>query len=147
MILIFGIITHKLFIVCALGTLSPPSIHCGTGARRSREEYLAEVEFVSTDQELNGLLNGYSQKINNNPNANGFGRVNFETGKDCGSPARVDDALVYRNGDPVAEMESGFQSGTEITFNCISSVAGERTTWKIICEDGAWVGRSLNCGK
>lgn len=54
---------------------------------------------------------------------------------------------MYRNGDPVAEMESGFQSGTEITFNCISSVAGERTTWKIICEDGAWVGRSLNCGK
>lgn len=44
-------------------------------------------------------------------------------------------------------MESGFQSGTEITFNCIVSAANERTTWKIICEDGAWVGRSLNCGK
>jgi len=23
---------------------------------------------------------------------------------------------------------------------------GEKTTWKIICEDGSWVGRSLNCG-
>lgn len=44
-------------------------------------------------------------------------------------------------------MDEGFQSGTEITFNCIASSAGERTTWKIICEDGQWVGRSLNCGK
>lgn len=24
---------------------------------------------------------------------------------------------------------------------------GEKTTWRIICEDGSWVGRSLNCGK
>lgn len=44
-------------------------------------------------------------------------------------------------------MDDGFQSGTEITFNCIASSAGERTTWKIICEDGQWIGRSLNCGK
>lgn len=88
--------------VCALGALSPPSIQCGTGARRSREEYLAEVEFVSTDQDLNGLFNGYGAKLNGNGgitvtgNGNGFNRVNFETGKDCGSPARVDDALVYK---------------------------------------------------
>lgn len=124
---------------------------------------MSEVEFVNTDQEINGLLNSYGGKINAIGSSlsssgmisidehtglmnGGFNRVNVESGRDCGSPARVDDALVYRNGDPVAEMESGFQSGTEITFNCISSVAGERTTWKIICEDGAWVGRSLNCG-
>lgn len=55
---------------------------------------------------------------------------------------------MCRNGEQVVgETDSGFQSGTEITFNCIASAAGERTTWKIICEDGAWVGRSLNCGK
>lgn len=52
-----------------------------------------------------------------------------------------------RNGEPLGDMDDGFQSGTEITFNCIASSAGERTTWKIICEDGQWVGRSLNCGK
>ncbi len=55
--------------------------------------------------------------------------------------------MKYRNGEPLGDMDDGFQSGTEITFNCIASSAGERTTWKIICEDGQWVGRSLNCGK
>lgn len=49
--------------------------------------------------------------------------------------------------EELAEDESGFESGTEITFNCIASMAGERTTWKIICEDGTWVGRSQICGK
>jgi hypothetical protein len=39
-----------------------------------------------------------------------------------------------------------FPDGTEVTFNCIASIMGEKTTWKIICEDGRWVGRSLNCG-
>lgn len=54
---------------------------------------------------------------------------------------------VYRNGEPIGEMDEGFESGTEITFNCIVGAAGERTTWKIICEDGVWIGRSQNCGK
>jgi hypothetical protein len=39
-----------------------------------------------------------------------------------------------------------FPDGTEVTFNCIATIMGEKTTWKIICEDGSWVGRSLNCG-
>ena len=42
--------------------------------------------------------------------------------------------------------DSSFPDGTEVTFNCIASIMGEKTTWKIICEDGSWVGRSLNCG-
>lgn len=54
---------------------------------------------------------------------------------------------VYRNGEAVSEMDDGFESGTEITFNCIVGAAGERTTWKIICEDGVWIGRSQNCGE
>lgn len=56
-------------------------------------------------------------------------------------------ACILRNGAPLADIDEGFESGTEITFNCIKGVAGERTTWKIVCEDGAWVGRSLNCGE
>lgn len=23
---------------------------------------------------------------------------------------------------------------------------GEKTTWRIVCEDGSWIGRSFNCG-
>lgn len=43
-------------------------------------------------------------------------------------------------------MEDGFESGTEITFNCIKGAAGERTTWKVTCQDGIWSGRSFDCG-
>lgn len=47
----------------------------------------------------------------------------------------------------MGEADDGFESGTEITFNCIKGAAGERTTWKIICDDGVWSGRSYDCGK
>lgn len=53
----------------------------------------------------------------------------------------------YRNGEPVAEIDEGFETGTEITFNCIIAADNERQTWKIICDNGAWIGRSENCGK
>lgn len=48
--------------------------------------------------------------------------------------------------DPFNETEEIFPSGTEITFNCIPNAANERSTWKLFCEDGEWVGRAINCG-
>lgn len=41
----------------------------------------------------------------------------------------------------------GYPHGTEVTFRCIASIMGEKTTWKLICEQGNWVGKSFNCGK
>lgn len=55
-------------------------------------------------------------------------------------------SLVYRGGEPIVEDERNFPDGTEVTFHCIESIMGEKTTWRIICEDGSWIGRSLNCG-
>lgn len=62
---------------------------------------------------------------------------------------RVQGTLVYRDG---AELNGtlgveGYPHGTEITFRCIATIMGEKTTWKIICEQGTWVGKSFNCGK
>lgn len=54
---------------------------------------------------------------------------------------------AYRNGEALTDAEEGFEAGTEITFNCILGAGGVRTTWKITCEDGGWIGRSENCGK
>lgn len=89
------IIIFLSLLVCALGNLSPKTIQCGTGARKSREEYLSEVEFVSTREDMNAVINGLSsgakaadtsvQRI-----------VNLEAGKDCGTPRRADEAMVYR---------------------------------------------------
>ncbi|CAH0550197.1 unnamed protein product [Brassicogethes aeneus] len=67
------------------------------------------------------------------------------SGKYCGPPAKVRGSLVYKNGEPLVDDEHNFPDGTEVTFNCIESIMGERTTWKIICEDGSWIGRSFNC--
>lgn len=74
--------------------------------------------------------------------------LDYGTGlaKTCGPPARVQGSLIYRDGEPVVEDERSFPDGTEITFHCIESIMGEKTTWRIICEDGSWIGRSLNCG-
>ncbi|XP_066142350.1 sushi, von Willebrand factor type A, EGF and pentraxin domain-containing protein 1 [Euwallacea fornicatus] len=71
-----------------------------------------------------------------------FGRSN---GKPCGPPAKVRGSLIYRNGEPMIDDEQNFPDGSEVTFNCIESIMGEKTTWKIVCEDGSWIGRSLNC--
>lgn len=67
-------------------------------------------------------------------------------GRDCGPPGKIHGSLVYKNGEQIDDSEEGFPSGTEITFDCIVSITGEQTTWKIICEDGQWIGRSMNCG-
>lgn len=97
--------------VCALGTLSPQTIQCGTGARRSREEYLGEVEFVSSNQDIAGLLTGFNKINANNGNMNtieddtaepailssAFVDHNFGDGKDCGLPKKIDDgSIVYK---------------------------------------------------
>lgn len=55
--------------------------------------------------------------------------------------------MIYRDGEPIIDDERTFPDGTEITFHCIASIVGEKTTWRIICEDGSWIGRSLNCGE
>uniref|UniRef100_A0A1B6MNE1 Sushi, von Willebrand factor type A, EGF and pentraxin domain-containing protein 1 n=3 Tax=Cicadellinae TaxID=33370 RepID=A0A1B6MNE1_9HEMI len=63
----------------------------------------------------------------------------------CGPPARVQGSLIFKNGEPLTETERSFPDGTEVTFNCIASIMGEKTSWRIVCEDGSWLGRSLNC--
>ncbi|KAL1513275.1 hypothetical protein ABEB36_002702 [Hypothenemus hampei] len=71
-----------------------------------------------------------------------YGRSN---GKPCGPPTKVRGSLVYKHGEELANEEHNFPDGSEVTFNCIESIMGEKNTWKIICEDGSWIGRSLTC--
>lgn len=94
-------------LVCELGVLSPQTIQCGTGARRSREEYLGEVEFVNSNQDVASILSSFS-KINEQngltntlstgtvPNSGSYYQHNYGHGKPCGLPKKVDGALLYR---------------------------------------------------
>lgn len=102
-----------MYIVCALGALSPPTVQCGsegTGIRRSREDYLGEVEFVSSNQDVAGILSGFNKINAANGAANGaantiepepvigsaFATHDFGSGKPCGMPEKIDEALLYK---------------------------------------------------
>ncbi|KAJ8978205.1 hypothetical protein NQ317_014721 [Molorchus minor] len=116
-------------IQCILGQLNPPSPSCKptAGAEiRSETHYLGGSDIVKGG-DITVIQYGSS------------------TGKFCGPPAKVRGSLIYRNGEPVIDDENNFPDGSEVTFNCIESIMGEKTTWKIVCEDGSWIGRSLNC--
>lgn len=83
----------------------------------------------------------------------------------CTLPERLHNTLLYR-GSTIVEpsnplslittrrdkMPSGganryFPNATEVLFKCLSAYNGKKTTWKIVCQDGVWVGRPHNCGK
>uniref|UniRef100_A0A182JZ61 Sushi, von Willebrand factor type A, EGF and pentraxin domain-containing protein 1 n=1 Tax=Anopheles christyi TaxID=43041 RepID=A0A182JZ61_9DIPT len=112
---------------CALGSLTPETINCGyISSRKSRDDDSSSII----------VLDGNNVTSSEDEN----------DGRECGPPGKIHGSLVYKNGEQIDEnSEEGFPSGTEITFDCIASITGEQTTWKIICEDGQWIGRSMNC--
>ncbi|KAG8200512.1 hypothetical protein JTE90_000589 [Oedothorax gibbosus] len=84
----------------------------------------------------------------------------------CGPPERQQNTLLYPTNKagrsqgssavsdatefPTEAEEAGggpwwYAHGTEVRFNCIRGIYGEKTTWKIVCEDGNWVGGAYKC--
>ncbi|KAF6197720.1 hypothetical protein GE061_008686 [Apolygus lucorum] len=110
-------------ITCILGELRPTLPHC------------------KTDPGSMFMAGGDITK------AGEMGSIDYVLGLrgSCAPPARVQGTLIYKNGELLAEAERNFPDGTEVTFNCIASIMGEKTTWRIICEDGNWRGHSLHC--
>lgn len=110
---------------CALGSLTPATVGCSfTASRKSRDD----------DERMNLIIDE--------------GNITSSAEEDvCGPPAKELAMLIYKNEDQVGEPEEIFPSGSEISFACIPSATGERTTWKIICENGQWIGRAHDCGK
>ena len=109
---------------CALGSLTPQTISCSfSTSRKSRDD----------DEQMNFLLD--DGNLTNSIEEN-----------DCGPPSKELAMLIYKN-EEMTDVEETYPAGTEISFNCMASVTGERTTWKIICEDGSWIGRAHDCGE
>ncbi|KAF8794979.1 Locomotion-related protein Hikaru genki like protein [Argiope bruennichi] len=82
----------------------------------------------------------------------------------CTLPERLHNTLLYRGSTFIEpknsvmataairreKLPSGgsnryFPNGTEVLFKCLSAYSGKKTTWKIVCQDGVWVGRPHNC--
>ncbi|XP_059474921.1 sushi, von Willebrand factor type A, EGF and pentraxin domain-containing protein 1-like isoform X2 [Neocloeon triangulifer] len=125
-------------IECSNGELLPAPPSCrlkgSVGSFSS-----AGAGITRTSGDLAALGAGADKFSGNTPS------VTRSKGQPCGPPARVQGSLLYRDGSPIAEGDKSFPGGSEVTFDCIASIMGEKTTWKIVCEDGSWVGRSLNC--
>lgn len=121
-----------------MGELVPSTIHCQLPSqlRKSREENQSH----STTNADDSTHSDESATESSNE------QTSAEEGE-CSPPSKIEGALVYRNGRPIPDIDNMLPDGTEIKFNCIASTAGERTTWKIICEKGKWIGRQMNCGK
>lgn len=68
----------------------------------------------------------------------------------CSAPERLHNALAYQSPSPDEEGDVQgvlqFPHGTEVVFRCIDGAGGERSTWKLLCEDGSWLGRPEKCG-
>ncbi|XP_055934154.1 sushi, von Willebrand factor type A, EGF and pentraxin domain-containing protein 1-like isoform X3 [Argiope bruennichi] len=79
----------------------------------------------------------------------------------CGPPERQQNTLLYpttsksrKNTGMLADegeeivtesQPRWYAHNTEVRFNCIRGIYGEKTTWKIVCEDGNWVGGAYKC--
>lgn len=108
---------------CALGALTPSTVSCSfTASRKSRDE----------DERTNLIIDE--------------GNTTSSEEDVCGPPAKELAMLIYKNEDQGDFEEETYPSGTEISFSCIPSITGERTTWKVICENGQWIGRAHDCG-
>lgn len=77
-------------------------------AQRTREiEYLGEVDFVSSNQDVASILSGFN-KINDkfgktspllgskSENSGSYYQHSFGVGKPCGMPKKIEDTVLYR---------------------------------------------------
>jgi hypothetical protein len=110
---------------CALGSLTPPSVSCSFKEKIKSRGDDDMVSFIVDDGNMT---------------------TSSEEGDYCGPPSKDQAMLIYKNED-TSDVDDTYPAGTEISFSCIPSISGERTTWKIVCENGHWIGRAHDCGK
>lgn len=92
-----------------MGILTPDMVHCTesiAAAQRTREiEYLGEVEFISSNQDVASILSGFNKindkfgkenSLTSKPNSGSYYQHNFGGGKPCGMPKKIEDTLLYR---------------------------------------------------
>lgn len=99
------------YLACALGILTPEIIKCKesvAAAQKTREiEYLGEVEFVSSNQDVASILSGFNkinekfgrQKVATGKPASNSGSYHqhmYGEGKTCGMPRKEGEQLTYK---------------------------------------------------
>ncbi|GIX99185.1 sushi, von Willebrand factor type A, EGF and pentraxin domain-containing protein 1 [Caerostris darwini] len=141
---------------------SDDSIQCLEGSLRpftpSCQHHSLKVDTVISPDDIQETDIRYRQPIKGTDgspvDASGF--------RPCGPPERQQNTLLYPTtgksrsksssmmaDDPEETGTEGqprwYAHNTEVRFNCIRGIYGEKTTWKIVCEDGNWVGGAYKC--
>lgn len=111
---------------CALGALTPSSISCSFSQKKARDDSEGTSLIIDDGNSTNSLEED-----------------------ECGPPSKELLMLFYQaeRSEELIESDETFPSGTEILFNCIASITGDRATWKIVCENGNWIGRAHDCSE
>ncbi|GFT60912.1 sushi, von Willebrand factor type A, EGF and pentraxin domain-containing protein 1, partial [Nephila pilipes] len=135
-------------IQCLEGSLRPFSPSCQHHSLKV-DSIISPDDIQETDVRYRQLSRGMDGMSVDSPN--GF--------RPCGPPERQQNTLLYpttksrKTGgalsdepDVVTENQPRWYAhNTEVRFNCIRGIYGEKTTWKIVCDDGNWVGGAYKC--
>ncbi|XP_050718385.1 uncharacterized protein LOC126999691 isoform X2 [Eriocheir sinensis] len=124
-------------VTCHLGHLRPVPPTCVTPAEATHPQDTLLTPLVRTASIM--LTYGAGDLISGGD----ITSIDLEAGSRpaCSPPAKVQGTLIYKNGQPLHQAEQRFPHGTEVTFNCIANTMGEKTTWRIHCEAGSWIGQ------
>ncbi|XP_068247282.1 sushi, von Willebrand factor type A, EGF and pentraxin domain-containing protein 1-like isoform X1 [Palaemon carinicauda] len=141
-------------ITCHLGNFLPEQPSCVTPEQATHighrlPQPMKLLSFSESDVSLGGDITS----------------IDFMAGRhsSCSPPTQIQGTVIFKNGQPLDEEERRthqstsyqdplisvavlsssrrFPDGSEVTFNCIANTMGEKSTWKLRCEDGSWVGQ------
>ncbi|GFY58878.1 CUB and sushi domain-containing protein 1 [Trichonephila inaurata madagascariensis] len=135
-------------IQCLEGSLRPFSPSCQHHSLKV-DSIISPDDVQETDIRYRQLGRGMDGMSVDSPN--GF--------RPCGPPERQQNTLLYPttksrktagvlSDEPEGVSENQprwYAHNTEVRFNCIRGIYGEKTTWKIVCDDGNWVGGAYKC--
>ncbi|CAN7994318.1 unnamed protein product, partial [Ixodes hexagonus] len=119
--------------------LTPPLLRCQEGRLRPDKPGCSAAAGAPTFDRGDGAV----------PPSGASAAASSASDRACSAPERLHNALAYRS--PPQDEEGDVQGllqfphGTEVVFRCIDGAGGERSTWKLLCEDGSWLGRPEKC--
>lgn len=109
------VLNHLCFVsACTNGILEPTSLQCGmadTAVSKPQDNeigYLGEIEFVSSHQDIAGILTGFNKANQGSghisplstsvtaENSDSYYQHNYGHGKACGAPKKIEDTILYK---------------------------------------------------
>lgn len=139
-----------------------------------KEKDVAEKRWCQPPEKIKNILKYHQEEENENESLIGIVQLNDSEGSPIGKSSSTKFSINYlkdKTTNPIEnnyydfgkiyeeikksfeltkdennENNSKYNDGTEMVFKCIPGMNGLKTTWKIVCEDGSWIGKAFKCG-